>query len=164
MANYYALSYIIQIATDKNFNNIFLIDSADTYSYTPSISFNYYTLYYWHVQSKNYIGCSNWSNIWSFATQTQYSVNENLNLTNKFVIYPNPCNNNISIKYYLEKSNFVEINIIDILGNKFCLINEFQNEGEQSKYFDLSRFHNGSWTILIKANSNLYYNNFIINK
>ncbi len=58
--------------------------------------------------------------------------------------YPNPFNPVTIIKYQLPISNFVSINLYDVLGNEVVtLVNEEQPAGEYEIEFDGSRLPSG---------------------
>lgn len=72
---------------------------------------------------------------------------QNLNETLDFRLYqnyPNPFNPETAIKYELKVTDFVSINVYDILGNKISeLINEKQNPGSYSVKFNGNDFSSG---------------------
>jgi len=65
-----AQSYIIQIATDSSFSNIFVNDSTQSTNY-PIDTLSFATTYYWRVRSKNLSQLSEWSAQRKFSTPMQ---------------------------------------------------------------------------------------------
>jgi len=89
---------------------------------------------------------------------TPTSVNENSNnFPNEFVLYqnyPNPFNPSTVIKYYLPKSENIEISVFNILGEKVSeLVNAKMNAGYHSVTFDGSNLSNGIYFYKISANN-----------
>ncbi|MCX6153524.1 MAG: T9SS type A sorting domain-containing protein [Candidatus Kapabacteria bacterium] len=64
----FATSYNIQVASDKNFNNIVDGMTGDITSQFGATRLNQNTIYYWHVSAVNSDGDSPWSTVWSFKT------------------------------------------------------------------------------------------------
>ncbi|MBD3615416.1 MAG: T9SS type A sorting domain-containing protein [Gracilimonas sp.] len=64
-----ASSYLLQVATDPNFDNIIVDESGLTGTTYEVSGLNYETTYYWRVRSSNGLLLSGWSDIWNFTTQ-----------------------------------------------------------------------------------------------
>lgn len=64
-----AASYGIRVATDAAFNNtVISVDNINGTSYTPAITLNTSTNYYWEVRGVNICGNGNFSNVFVFTT------------------------------------------------------------------------------------------------
>lgn len=67
-------------------------------------------------------------------------------------IYPNPTNQLTTIEYSLAETQYVEIQLINILGNEIkTLLNEQQNIGNQSIQFDVSDLPSGIYFVQFKT-------------
>jgi hypothetical protein len=68
--------------------------------------------------------------------------------------YPNPFNPSTVIKYQIPQSNFVNISVYDILGNKVStLVNEVKAAGNYEQKFDASRLTSGIYFYRISSGS-----------
>ncbi len=63
-----ATSYLIEIATDPDFNNIVINDTSATTSYAAT-GLSVSTAYYWRVQATNGCGAGTWSAASAFVTE-----------------------------------------------------------------------------------------------
>ncbi|MCX8030016.1 MAG: glycoside hydrolase family 18 protein [Thermodesulfovibrionales bacterium] len=64
-----ATSYVIQLSKNSSFTDIVAHSELTSTSFSISNLTNN-TVYYWRVQAKNANSSSNWSNVWSFTTES----------------------------------------------------------------------------------------------
>jgi hypothetical protein len=64
-------SYIIEFATDPDFNNILYSDDVAVPTYTPAAPFDYDTTLYWRVATANICGTGEFSEPYSFTTEIE---------------------------------------------------------------------------------------------
>jgi hypothetical protein len=71
--------------------------------------------------------------------------------------YPNPFNPETKIKYTLNKSSIVKLNVYDVLGNRIStILNEFKNAGTYETTFDGSDLTSGMYFYnLISENNSI---------
>lgn len=95
------------------------------------------------------------------ATTTDISDNLNEGLYN-FNIYPNPNNGRFQIDFDILKTNDIEINIYNSMGQ--VVYSEIENsfEGKYSKNIDLNSLSRGIYLININSNNKLFSNKIII--
>jgi hypothetical protein len=66
--------------------------------------------------------------------------------------HPNPFNPNTTIKYKLPITNYVELMVVDLLGQKVnTLISEKQNAGQYQVDWDASGYSSGVYLYILKA-------------
>jgi hypothetical protein len=85
---------------------------------------------------------------------TGISNNDNV-FENKIVMYPNPANNFVSIKYELIKSSKVEIELINVIGEKVLTVSN-ESTQEKNKYnheIDLQNFSPGIYFVKLRINN-----------
>jgi len=64
----YAVSYLLEVATDIGFNNIVYSATVDGTSHTAGVALDTSTTYFWRVQGSNTCGTGSYSNIATFTT------------------------------------------------------------------------------------------------
>jgi len=82
---------------------------------------DYSTEYFWQIVAKNLAGEAVGSSTWSFTTEEDPLLSVDTNTLELFSIYPNPVNNNVTIKTTL---NINAVEIINQLGQRVLLVNE----------------------------------------
>ncbi len=63
-----AESYLIEIATDNNFNDIVISQVVPINSYSPVTDLDTNSVFYWRVKAQNTCGEGAYSQVWSFST------------------------------------------------------------------------------------------------
>ena len=95
-----------------------------------------------------------WKQI-SFQLSEISDISETLNTPGKFALsqnYPNPFNPVTKINYELPITNYVNLSIHNLLGQKVVtLINEEQNAGHHQVEWDASRFASGIYYYRLEA-------------
>ncbi|MCX6155097.1 MAG: aryl-sulfate sulfotransferase [Candidatus Kapabacteria bacterium] len=85
-----AITHRLQISTKPDFSTLFFQDTVLTTNFKTVNNFQFNTVYYWRVASKNKVCISNWSDTWTFTT-----VPKNILLK---PVLTDPANNNSGIK------------------------------------------------------------------
>jgi hypothetical protein len=151
-----AESYRVQIATDSMFANIILDDSSVTAPGRSVFGLIGNTCYFWRVNAKNYIGTSNYSDVWRFTSKVTGVSDEQNVIPEEYAFYqnyPNPFNPSTVIKYDLPKEGFVTIKICNILGKEVkTLVNDFKKAGSYNVTFDAGNLPSGIYFCRIKSN------------
>ncbi|MBS1537022.1 MAG: T9SS type A sorting domain-containing protein [Bacteroidetes bacterium] len=134
-----ASSYRIFISTKSDFSdtviNINNGSTATTYSYSGLLPS---TKYYWKIRASSTAGNgpSNFSNTYSFTTQSSIAVEENNygNQDLELMIQPNPIiNDNSIITYSLKHDGFITLFVTDELGRTvMTLVNDSKTSGTYS--------------------------------
>ncbi len=102
--------YILDIATDYDFNNITEAEDNLTELYYTPKKLDQLTTYYWRIKPINNNNTGDWSEIRSFVTGKIAGVIENSDISR---IYPNPASDYI----YLDNIQFTSLQIFDAMGN-----------------------------------------------
>lgn len=121
------------------------------------------TKYKWHVAGINEGGQGPWSEFRIFTTWDPSYV-EDKNILNSY-IYPNPAYENAYLEISLQKSNFVDIKIFNLLG--FELFSKSFigiEQGNNTLKLDLSKLNNGLYYYQINNNGKIDSGKLIIQK
>lgn len=153
-----ASQYRIQISTSPGFSSTVLdVDGLTNSGYLISSGvLSYCTRYYWRANASNPFGTGQWSEVWTFKTICQSSINlisSEIPTENKlYNNYPNPFNPNTIIKFNIKDSRPVTLKIFDILGKEVStLINGKLLSGIYEVSFDGSNFPSGVYFYTIRA-------------
>ncbi len=93
-----AASYEVEIGVNENFTDSPQLNSVATTAF-DAVSLTPLTTYYWHVRASNDgENFGEWSETWSFTTETDIQVIENTPEAMQFSIFPNPTNGNAKLK------------------------------------------------------------------
>jgi len=75
-----------------------------------------------------------------------------LNTGNGTMVYPNPFNNSITVKYALKEPGKVNIDLFNALGNRVsAIVHEYQGIGVHSAIFDADHFASGIYYYRIQT-------------
>lgn len=142
-----ATNYLLEVATDDDFNNIvFTTPGALTSSnYTLTTQLNVNTTYYWRVTAYNECG-STTPAPWSFTTWTVNSVNELNGLS--VSILPNPTGGEVSAVFSKTTEEEMEATLYAV--NGVLLKNQAVPIGSKSFTFDLSEMPTGLYLLRLK--------------
>jgi photosystem II stability/assembly factor-like uncharacterized protein len=92
----------------------------------------------------------------SFTPPTEFALLQN---------YPNPFNPSTKIKYQVPRTEFITLNIYDILGNEVTtLVNESKEPGEYEIEFDGSKLSSGVYFYTLRSGSFYDTKKFILMK
>lgn len=137
--NKLAQSFILQISSDPEFNNLVVDDSAIAENHHTVTLFsnagNPDLKYYWRVMSCNNTedigGVSKWSEVYTFDIVNATGISElDINQTGLGQCYPNPVSNSTTINYFIKDDNYVKLSVFNSLGNEILqLVNNYQSAG-----------------------------------
>lgn len=148
----YAEIYYFQYSKQLNFSSF-----TDGYVSSSQATINGLALntkYYWRVNAAKNLATSNWSDVWAFTTKSG-SVNiEEVN-ADKFVVYPNPVIDKLTLEYTSEN----EYNIIIYNAQGTEIYNTKTNENIHN--IDVSTWNNGLYFINIRENEKLMVKKFV---
>ena len=140
--------YTIQISKNLAFS-IIIVETAFTNSYNlASQTLDYSTKYYWRVRSNREDISSDWSEIWSFTTESESSIFDDKNIE-LISITPNPAVNVITINLDI----FTSAKIYNQNGN---LVKE-----ATTKTINVSDFARGKYFIIISTDEGIKHGEFI---
>jgi hypothetical protein len=83
-------------------------------------------------------------------------------INDEFLMYPNPANNFISIKYAANSSKILNIKVYDNTGNIILQSNYTVNIGENNIMFNTSDYANGIYIFSIENESEIYTHKIIV--
>jgi hypothetical protein len=83
-------------------------------------------------------------------------------IKDEFLMYPNPANNFISIKYAANSSKILNIKVYDNTGNIILQSNYTVNIGENNIMFNTSDYANGIYIFSIENESEIYTHKIIV--
>jgi len=116
-----AATYQLQVADKSDFGGWSVIisrqDIEDSEFLVPENQLEEKTEYFWRVKAKNAGGESEWSSIWSFKTLDPVSVTKKTE-NDSILIYPNPANSIVNIKFKSQTKDNIRIDVFNILGIK----------------------------------------------
>lgn len=143
-----AESYHVQLSGNPDFDNMVANDSTVTESsLSLADSLQEDTTYWWRVKAKNTGGSTNWSDTWSFTTQTITSSEEPADLPEELILkqnYPNPFNPATVIEFVLPESGEVSLKIYDTVGRKVeVLIDGTVEAGQHQVTFEAENLTSG---------------------
>jgi len=140
----YAIFYEYEYDTNSSFTNPIINTTTSLLATTGALQFN--TTYYWKVRAAfaDYT-YSQWSDVWSFTTEIQSTVNEIQN--EDISIFPNPAGDNLSILIHDNSISLVNISLIDINGKIIWMQNDVY---QKIIYLDVKSFSNGQYFLKIE--------------
>lgn len=139
----------IQRKKGNEFNTITYLDGNGTTTESQSYSYLDKNLsagkYIYRLKQIDFDGSYSYSKNLEvdLITLNQFNLNQN---------YPNPFNPSTIIKYEIPSNSFVTLKIYDVLGKEVAkLVNQNENAGLYSIYFDASKLASGIYYYRIKA-------------
>lgn len=154
-----AESYVLEIATDFEFNNVVLSKSnITTNSYSvPSGTLNYLTNYYWKVKTVIGSQSSYWSSKYLFTTRSAKDavipvedlVTEDYNVE----VYPNPTSDVLNVRADFGRKVNIQLRLTDMMG-KQLLVFERNKVSQYNDQFFLDMLPSGMYILQIKVNNN----------
>jgi hypothetical protein len=90
----------------------------------------------------------------SFSYSSVIEINTNPSEYSLYPNFPNPFNPSTIIKYSIAEDDFITLKVFDMLGRETAvLVNEFQQQGEYSYYFNAAGLAAGTYIYMLKGNS-----------
>ncbi len=162
-------SYHLQI-TDKN-DRLLLEDKTITSTanflarYIIS-SLSVEETYYWRVRGKNDAGWGEWSETWSFSTDTIDTGIDDIYSVTSSNAEPNPFYSYTAIKFTLEKAQKVNVSIYDLYGGKIDdIYDKTAAQGENVVYWrPKSNLSSGVYMCKIRTLKSEYFLKLLLNK
>ncbi len=136
-----ANEYEYQYSTDEFFTT-YMGNTTQSSSISIGV-LDYNTEYFWRIKATDGTNFSEWSEVWSFTTENDISVND-IEKTS-IVLYPNPAKD--YLKFKTLNYNFKNIKIYDIYG-KLVISCNFKNE------INISELNSGTYFIIFENNKN----------
>jgi hypothetical protein len=163
-------NYHVQVK-NKSDNSYFYNDTIMPKPSTKEIidytlnGLEYNTTYSWRISAINGGGEGPWSNEFAFTTAENVSVEEILPAYFHSTIYPNPADENISVKFSTKTPGDVKIELFYSSGIKAAVL--YDNESMAGDYmlnFDLSGYPSGAYFIKIISGNKAEITTFVISK
>lgn len=109
--------------------------------------------YYWRVRTKNDIGYSAWSDVFTFTTEGVNSV-ESLNIDNLVLvsISPNPANEQVKIEFNINNNSNIKLSLIDETGREIYSLNKESNIGLNSIFVNSKEYPSGNYIVKLESN------------
>lgn len=147
-----ATSYVVEVASDNSFNKIILTKSVTKNSCLLTSDLEYSTTYYWRVKPKGECGEGNYSSIFSFTTTAPaIPIPDFYN----FLVYPNPSNGNLTLRFKPVNKENIIIKLFDLKGR---LISTKERSIKASFFSEEITFRNiSSGLYLIQLNNGNNY-------
>jgi hypothetical protein len=139
-----ASAYRLQVSANTTFSQIVFEDSTISVTNQDIGPLTDNTVYYWRVLAKNSNGSSMWSPIWSFATATGTSAEQNS--------IKNPFSQSTSIVYSIPFKGKVKLILFDTWGREIAvLVDEEQIAGRYEVRYDGSKLPAGIYFYRMQA-------------
>ncbi len=148
-----ATKYEVAMSTDESFTTIQFNDTVFS-----TIAHAYYAMnteYFWKVRAINEFQTGEWSEIWSFTTDSE--VSSEINIENSFEVYPNPAKTSIVCQFQNRAIDQFSIKIYDMNGK--ILLEKSGYNGYDA--IDISQLSAGFYVIQCASKSVIYQTQFI---
>lgn len=117
-------------------------------------------------------GAADWWKFWTFIKEFELLkfekgnyFSENQKKTIKINEFPNPFNNQTTIRFELPEENLVRLNIYNILGQEVaCLVNGRLNAGTHQYIWNADKVASGVYFYRLEANGEIFQNKLILLK
>ncbi len=155
-----ALTYELQYATNKDFNNPAIVSDL-TASIKTVTGLTAGSTYYWRVKSKTAGGeTSAFSNIGQFIPSNATGIKPEGRVPVSFELaqnYPNPFNPSTSIKFGIPTAEKVTLRVFNVLGREVATLikAEFKEAGTYNVSFDASHLSSGVYFYKLEAGKNV---------
>lgn len=157
----YAEKYHAQVATSQEFNaGSIKLESPELTSTKANITnLSFDTKYYWRVAAINSKGQGEWSDVFSFTTQSDVSANDNPagNLFNS-AIYPNPAESSAVIRLSYVPAD-LKITVINDLGETLPVDHEISENGAT---LNLSSLPSGCYYYKLQSGNRIEIKRFCV--
>jgi endo-1,4-beta-xylanase len=163
-----ATSYHVQVSENRTFVG-FAADTtvADTSFQLKPLATN--TTYYWRVSAVNSVGGSDYSTMVGFTTADFISaVESESDIPAQFGLsqnYPNPFNPSTIFEFQVSSSEFVVLNVLDVLGREVAtLVKENRQPGIYSVHWNASGLPSGVYFCRMQAGGFVATKKMILSK
>lgn len=152
----FAESYELQVSKNNSFTEL-VANQAQIIDTTYVLNgLDKESSYFWRIRASNSAGTSEWSDVWSFTTQSGSAVSgDNINVPLNARLeqnYPNPFNGSTKIEYSITKQEYVKIDIIDVNGRIVNTISSgYQSPGMFQLVYSPHEIPSGSYFIRLVA-------------
>ncbi len=137
--------YDFELATDDTFTNI--VDSQTVVENTATVNdLDFSTEYFWRVRATNDCSEGTWSAFFSFTTEIELGINENM--IDGLVVYPNPVSNVLNVE---ANEPITSIEVMNLLGQ--TLVNSSIETGTSAQV-SLSALSAGNYFVRVTAGNN----------
>jgi hypothetical protein len=147
-------TYWFELDTTDQFTTAYVNTSVADITFLYS-NLQYDKTYWWRVKAYNGAGWSDFSDVWTFTTDSPVSVDDEQLTPTVFSLdqnYPNPFNPSTIITYSLAKEEKVSLKVYDIMGGEVIeLVNVKQAAGKYNIEFDASNLSSGLYIYSINA-------------
>lgn len=161
----HAIYYWLQIATQDNFSQLEFEYKQIPESQKIIYGLDYGTNYFWRVKGWNEEGEGPWSEVFSFRTKVDLSVNEEFTKSIGLNLYPNPANDNATISFNAINAGTAEIRLYDALGQELSMIfSGYINQGHFEVSLNTDNLSSGVYYYTINLNGNTAGGVFAVSK
>jgi hypothetical protein len=123
------------------------------------------TKYFWRVAGVNSEGESRWSEVWNFITGSNASAISSKEKNIPLWVSPNPVRDIVNFIVYLPAPASVTLGIYNALGEKIENIHSgLLNEGENSIGWDMGRYAEGMYFVLLESGGKRYLQKVIVTR
>lgn len=151
--------YRIQVSTSQNFSSTIIDESAVTTNAYSVFALQHNTVYYWRVAALNGGGSGDWSEVWSFKTETSNGVEENDNTIGFTLesVTPNPTQSSAAVKFTTTTSaRNSSLKIYSVTGAEVYSIHEQQlSAGDYTYNWDTSGIPVGVYIIALNIDNSI---------
>jgi len=82
----------------------------------------------------------------------------------KLVAFPNPAQSSLEIRYFLQKSGFTQISLLNLQGQTLQTWQSFQTAGQQNKVFEVKNLPEGLYFYRFQTEEGFFTDKFLINR
>jgi hypothetical protein len=147
-------TYWFELDTTDQFTTAYINTSVADTTFLYS-NLQYDKNYWWRVKAYNGAGWSEFSDVWTFTTETPVSVDDEQLTPRVFSLdqnYPNPFNPSTIITYSVPQESPVTIKIFDLIGQEIAvLVDDVKEPGFYSVTFDALGLSSGVYIYQMRA-------------
>lgn len=153
------INFTIQIAEDVHFQN-YLVDKSNLDSTTYTFSeLESNRTYYWRIRENVGNESGDWSNVWSFETESITNTSDEERIPKNTTLkdnYPNPFNDVTRIRYTISEQEHVSISVYNAVGHLVTtLVDETMESGVYDVEFDSSGLSSGTYLYKMRTESHM---------
>jgi photosystem II stability/assembly factor-like uncharacterized protein len=149
-----AESYSVQLSDTADFSRLVVDEVGLTTTSHDITGISIDAVYYWRVGASNGLGTSDWSEVWSFSTNTTGVSSENRTPQN-FQLrqnYPNPFNPSTVIRYTLPQRAHVRLGVYNLAGEEVSvLVDAMKDAGFHEVSLDATSLASGVYFYRLAA-------------